>query len=89
MVTSPEMSRKIAVPDPGIDDYRNELLWTPDSPTLIDAEITLVDGKGRALDEIKSYTAMRQVALQPMSALGQRLILRIDPLDVFERRVRN
>jgi beta-galactosidase/beta-glucuronidase len=73
-VTSQEISRKIAVPDPGIDDYRNELLWTPDSPTLIDADIQLVDGKGRAIDEVKSYTAMRQVAL-----LGNRLVLNGKP----------
>ena len=69
-VTSHEMSRKIAVPDPGIDDYRNELLWTPDSPTLIQAELSLVDRQGRAVDEVKSYTAMRQTAL-----LGDRFVL--------------
>ena len=62
-VTSHEMSRKIAVPDPGIDDYRNELLWTPDSPTLIGAELQLVDRQGRAVDEVRSYTAMRQSGL--------------------------
>ena len=73
-VTSNEMSRKIAVSDPGIDDYRNELLWTPDSPTLIDAELSLVDRHGRAVDEVKSYTAMRQTAL-----LGDRFVLNGKP----------
>ena len=73
-VTSHEMSRKIAVPDPGIDDYRNELLWTPDSPTLVRAEISLVDRQGRAVDEVKSYTAMRQTAL-----LGDRFVLNGKP----------
>ena len=73
-VTSHELTRRIAVPDPGIDDYRNELLWTPDSPTIIEAEIQLVDGKGRAVDEIKSYTAIRQIAL-----LGDRFILNGKP----------
>jgi beta-galactosidase/beta-glucuronidase len=73
-VTSQEMARKIAVPDPGIDDYRNELLWTPDSPTLIQAEIELVDRQGRVVDAVRSYTAMRQVQL-----LGDRFVLNGKP----------
>src|SRR5687767_13587195 len=73
-VTSHEISRKIAIPDPGIDDYRNELLWTPDSPTLIQAELSLVDRQGRAVDQVKSYTAMRQTAL-----LGDRFVLNGKP----------
>ena len=73
-VTSRELSRRIVVPDPGIDDYRNELLWSPDSPTLIDATVQLVDGQGRAVDEVKSYTALRQVAL-----LGDRFVLNGKP----------
>src|SRR5207247_5743502 len=48
-VSSSEIGRTIALSDPGIDDYRNELLWSPDSPKLIDAEIHLLDGKGRAI----------------------------------------
>ena len=37
------MHRRIALSDPGIDDYRNELLWSPESPTLIDAELELLN----------------------------------------------
>src|SRR5205823_4128655 len=33
---SGEVHRKIALSDPGIDDYRNDLLWFPWSPRLID-----------------------------------------------------
>ena len=73
-VTSDQLSRKIALPDPGIDDARNELLWSPESPTLIDAELQLVDAKGRVLDEAKSYTALRHVAL-----LGDRFVLNGKP----------
>src|SRR5829696_860622 len=36
-VVSGEVHRRIALSDPGIDDFRNELLWSPASPTLIDA----------------------------------------------------
>jgi beta-galactosidase/beta-glucuronidase len=58
-----EIHRRIALSDPGIDDYRNELLWSPEKPTLIDAEIELWH-EGKLLDEVKSYTAMRAVSIQ-------------------------
>jgi len=48
---------------PGIDDYRNGLLWSPEQPNLIDAEIQLWY-KDRLIDEVKSYTAMRTVGIQ-------------------------
>ena len=73
-VSSSEIGRTIALSDPGIDDYRNELLWSPDSPKLIDAEIHLLDGKGRAIDTVKSYTALRSIAL-----LGDRFVLNGKP----------
>ena len=31
-----QLSRKIGILDPGIDDYRNELLWSPENPNLIE-----------------------------------------------------
>src|SRR5918998_5856766 len=40
-VINGEIHRRIALSDPGIDDYRNELLWSPEKPTLIDAEVQL------------------------------------------------
>ena len=36
-----EASRKINLSEPGIDDSRNELLWSHERPTLLDAEIYL------------------------------------------------
>ncbi|TFW09378.1 glycoside hydrolase family 2 [Oxalobacteraceae bacterium OM1] len=57
-----ETHRKIALSDPGIDDSRNELLWSPERPTLLDAEITLRHGDV-VLDKVKSYTALRSVAI--------------------------
>ncbi|HEX9173931.1 MAG TPA: glycoside hydrolase family 2 TIM barrel-domain containing protein [Telluria sp.] len=58
-----EANRKIALSDPGIDDSRNELLWSPERPTLLDAEVTLRDGEGKVLDRIRSYTALRSVSI--------------------------
>lgn len=57
-----EANRKIALSDPGIDDSRNELLWSPERPTLLAAEVTLYHGD-EVLDTVTSYTAMRSVAI--------------------------
>ncbi|HVL75979.1 MAG TPA: glycoside hydrolase family 2 TIM barrel-domain containing protein [Noviherbaspirillum sp.] len=55
-----EAHRKIALSDPGIDDSRNELLWSPERPTLLDAVVTLRSGE-TVLDTVRSYTALRSV----------------------------
>jgi beta-galactosidase/beta-glucuronidase len=57
-VIGDEAHRKISLSDPGIDDSRNELLWSPERPTLLDAEITLRQGQ-QVLDKVRSYTALR------------------------------
>ena len=65
-VSSPEVSRRISLSDPGIDDYRNELLWSPGHPQLISATVELVrrvDGVETVIDRVESYTAMRSVNL--------------------------
>jgi hypothetical protein len=62
-VVDREVDRFIVLSDPGIDDYRNELLWSPERPTLLDASIKLVTGSGEVLDEFESYTALRSVTI--------------------------
>lgn len=69
-VLSGELQRRIALSDPGIDDYRNELLWSPSSPTLIRARLQLLDGEGKVIDSVNSYTALRSIAVQ-----GDRFVL--------------
>ncbi|HEY0780574.1 MAG TPA: glycoside hydrolase family 2 TIM barrel-domain containing protein, partial [Gemmatirosa sp.] len=70
LVTAGEVHRRIALSDPGIDDYRNALLWRPEHPTLIDAELTLLAPDGAVLDHVSSYCALRQVGVQ-----GDRFLL--------------
>jgi beta-galactosidase/beta-glucuronidase len=53
-----EAARKISLSDPGIDDSRNELLWSPERPTLLDAELILLRD-GEVIDKVYSYTALR------------------------------
>lgn len=72
-----QVHRRIALSDPGIDDYRNVLLWSPASPTLIDVEIELRDKDGRVLDCIRSYTALRAIAIE-----GNRFLLNGRPLQL-------
>lgn len=55
-----EVHRRIALSDPGIDDFRNELLWSPEKPTLIDVELELWH-KDKKIDTVHSYTALRSV----------------------------
>src|SRR5215204_2533443 len=69
-MTAAEIHRRIVLSDPGIDDSRNDLLWNPGWPRLIDAELTLEDTDGAVLDRVHSYTALRSVAVD-----GNRFIL--------------
>ncbi len=74
-VIAGEVHRRIALSDPGIDDYRNALLWSPSSPTIIDVELELRNQQGEVIDRALSYTALRAVAIQ-----GDRFILNGRPL---------
>ena len=74
-VTGGQVHRRIVLADPGIDDFRNELLWSPGSPTLIQARVQLLAADERPLDEVESYTALRSVAVQ-----GDRFVLNGRPL---------
>jgi hypothetical protein len=69
-VSAGELHRSISLSDPGIDDFRNDLLWSPAKPTIIDVEMQILDRAGAVLDAIMSYTAIRGIAVQ-----GDRFIL--------------
>ena len=74
-VMAGEVHRRIALSDPGIDDFRNRLLWSPESPTLIEAELELLGPGGELVDRVQSYTALRSIAIQ-----GDRIVLNGRPL---------
>ena len=57
-----EVSRTIGLRDGGIDDARRRLLWSPDHPQLIEAELVLSRGE-QVLDQVLSYTALRSAAV--------------------------
>jgi beta-galactosidase/beta-glucuronidase len=74
LVVSGEVHRGIALSDPGIDDSRNELLWSPDAPTLMDVQLELWGERGELLDRAWSYLALRSTAVQ-----GDRFVLNNRP----------
>ena len=76
-IVNGEVHRRIALSDPGIDDYRNVLLWNPASPTLIDAELDLLGPDGQIIDAVTSYTALRAVGVE-----GDRFILNGRPYEL-------
>ncbi len=57
-----ESDRRIILSDPGIEDFRNELLWSPECPTLLQADIALRLGD-QVLDRFESYTALRSIEI--------------------------
>ena len=65
-----EVHRGIALSDPGIDDSRNELLWSPDAPNLLDVRLELWGGRGELIDTVHSYVGLRAAAVQ-----GDRFLL--------------
>ena len=65
-----EVHRGVALSDPGIDDSRNELLWSPHSPNVIDVQLELWGERGELVEQVQSYTALRTVAAE-----GDRFLL--------------
>jgi hypothetical protein len=73
-VIAGEVHRRIALSDPGVDDSRNELLWSPDSPNLIEVRLDLWGERDELLDQAVSYTALRSAAVQ-----GDRFVMNNRP----------
>ena len=69
-VISGEVHRGIALSDPGIDDSRNELLWSPHGPHLIEVQMELWGERGELIDQVTSYAAIRSATGQ-----GDRFLL--------------
>lgn len=57
------LSRRITLPDGSWDDVRNQLLWSPEHPQLIDVTLQVLRD-GEVIDTVQSYTAMREVRLE-------------------------
>lgn len=60
---SEELTREICLDAGSLVMDRHKLLWGPDHPNLIDAELTLLDGQ-TVLDQVSSYAGLRTVGLE-------------------------
>ncbi len=69
-----EVRRALPVCPSGAEDFAIDLLWTPEHPRLIAADLRLLDAGGQAVDAAKSYTAMRSVGID-----GDRFVLNRRP----------
>ncbi len=54
------LDRKVAPGEMNLS-IPNAKLWSPDSPHLYDIQLTLVDGQGKTVDEVKTYAGIRSV----------------------------
>ncbi|GAA2726289.1 hydrolase [Cellulomonas aerilata] len=64
-----ELQRTITLTENDMSLGHSDLLWSPEHPNLIEAELTLIEG-GEVLDRVGSYTAVRSI-----SASHDRLLL--------------
>ena len=61
LVQGTEVQRQIAFDRAGMMN-RNELLWSPEAPNLIDATLTLLAGD-EIIDQVESYAGLRSVGV--------------------------
>jgi beta-galactosidase/beta-glucuronidase len=81
------VSEKEAVPGAVVFlPVKETKLWTPDNPFLYDLKIS-VTRKGKTIDEVKSYFAMRKISLMPDETgvlrimLNNKFVFQYGPLD--------
>lgn len=77
VVVGGQVARRIELPDPGIEDARCAMLWSPENPQLFDVELTLFNKGGKVVDRVQSYTALRTVAVD-----SQRFLLNGRPYNL-------
>ncbi len=61
LVQRQESRREIGIEPVVLNVGRRRLLWSPDHPNLVDAELVLEDGEGNVVDEVNSYVGLRSI----------------------------
>jgi beta-galactosidase/beta-glucuronidase len=54
----------VAVPALRHGQYQARLMWSPEAPHLVDAELEVLDASGRAVDTVRSYFGIRSVRIE-------------------------
>lgn len=60
-LTEPEHRVVVALPRQANGQGYEQLLWSPEHPTLLDARLRLVDEAGTVIDDVASYLGLRSV----------------------------
>jgi len=63
-LTTKTVERRIPLHLPLVDALRDEFVWGPDNPALVDAILEILDADGTVLDTVLSYTALRSIKLR-------------------------
>jgi beta-galactosidase/beta-glucuronidase len=67
----------VAIPRQENGQAYEQLLWSPEHPVLLDAEVDLLDADGAVLDHVEAYCGLRSVAVE-----GDQLLLNDRPFYV-------
>ena len=67
----------VAIPRQQNGQVYEQLLWSPDHPVLLDADVDLLDADGTVLDHVDAYCGLRSVAVD-----GDALLLNDRPFSV-------
>lgn len=62
-VSGTAIDTRVVIPAAHNGVHRNDLYWTPDSPNLIDATVTLLGPDTRPIDSVESYFGLRSVGI--------------------------
>jgi beta-galactosidase/beta-glucuronidase len=70
-----KLAEQSVAPDQDINlNLPNVALWSPDKPNLYDLKIAVMR-KGKKIDEVSSYFAMRKISMAPDASGVQRMLL--------------
>ncbi|WP_159467602.1 glycoside hydrolase family 2 protein [Dyadobacter sp. 3J3] len=72
--TNSVAEKEFSPEEDGILSIKSPKLWSPENPFLYDLKVSLVR-KGKVVDEIKSYFAMRKISMKPDQNGIQRMLL--------------
>ncbi|TLV02660.1 glycoside hydrolase family 2 protein [Dyadobacter luticola] len=78
--------KEVAPGSDAVIQISNAKLWSPDSPFLYELTATVLR-KGKSVDDVKSYFAMRKIAMQPdqngtlRMTLNNKFLFQYGPLD--------
>ncbi|GLU52382.1 glycoside hydrolase family 2 protein [Dyadobacter frigoris] len=66
--------KEVSPEEDGVLTIKSPKLWSPETPFLYDLKVSLVR-KGKVVDEVKSYFAMRKISMKPDQNGIQRMLL--------------